>query len=207
LSSSNGSLFVISAPSGSGKTSLAKGALARVQGLSFSVSYTTRPLRGQEQQGKDYHFVTVEQFQAMIERQHFLEWESVYGRHYYGTALPPVEEAFSRGEDVLLDIDVKGARKVKERCPEAVLIFVMPPSYAELENRLRQRGVDREEEILNRLTIAREEIKDYKMYDFIIVNSEIDASVARLREIILATRSRTARMEAVVAPIVRTFQP
>ena len=201
-----GSLFVISAPSGSGKTSLAKGVLAEVERLRFSVSYTTRALRGQERAGRDYHFVSPEEFRAMIDGGQFLEWENVYGRHYYGTARAPVEEALSRGEDVLLDIDVKGARQVKQACPDSVLVFVIPPSYQELERRLRQRGVDREEDIANRLRIAREEIKDYKMYDFVVVNRDIDESVARLKEIIKAARSRILRMERIVAPILRTFE-
>lgn len=201
-----GSLFVISAPSGSGKTSLAKRVLEEVEGLRFSVSYTTRALRGQEQQGREYHFVTPDVFRAMIEGEEFLEWENVYGRHYYGTARAPVEEALARGEDVLLDIDVKGARRIKRSFPDALLVFVIPPSYQELEKRLRQRGVDSEEEIANRLKIAREEIKDYKMYDFVVVNREIEESVARLKGIIMAARSRTSRMEPVVEPMVRTFQ-
>ncbi|MBI2823005.1 MAG: guanylate kinase [Acidobacteria bacterium] len=202
--SGSGNLFVISAPSGSGKTSLARGLIAELPGITFSISYTTRPPRGQEQPGREYHFVKEERFHKMIAANQFLEWAAVYG-NCYGTAEAPVDEALADNEDVLLDIDVKGAGMVKARRPDAILIFVMPPSYADLEKRLRQRGVDEEAQILNRLRIARQEIKDYKMYDYLIINRDIEESVSRLKAIVLAARSRISRMERVGQEIVKTF--
>ncbi|MBI3940361.1 MAG: guanylate kinase [Acidobacteria bacterium] len=199
-----GNIFVISAPSGSGKTSLANRLISEVPGISFSISYTTRPPRGLEHAGREYHFVDGAQFRQMIAEDRFLEWENVYG-HYYGTAGAPVDEALSRNEDILLDIDVKGARRVKERRPDAILIFVMPPTYPELERRLRQRGLDGELQIRNRLKIARDEIKGYKMYEYLIVNRDIEDSVSRLKAIVLAARSRMVRMERAGQEILRTF--
>jgi guanylate kinase len=140
----------------------------------------------------------------MIDRNEFLEWENVYG-NYYGTAEVPVKQTLARNQDVLLDIDVKGARKVREKRKDAILVFVMPPSYQELEKRLRGRGLDDAEQILNRLKIAREEIKDYKMYDYLIVNWDIDDAVARLKAIVLAARSRISRMDRVGKEILKTF--
>ncbi|HEY3128033.1 MAG TPA: guanylate kinase [Acidobacteriota bacterium] len=200
-----GNIFVISAPSGSGKTSLANRMLVEIPNLWFSVSYTTRSPRGQEKQGKDYHFISREKFTQMIENKEFLEWENVYGDYCYGTAEAPVREAFARGQDVLLDIDVKGAGKVKARRQDAILIFVMPPSYDELQKRLRGRGVDGEETILNRLKIARQEIKGYTMYDYLIVNQDIEDSLTRLKAIVTAARCRVSRMEKMGAQILRTF--
>jgi guanylate kinase len=199
-----GNIFVISAPSGSGKTSLANRLIAEIPNLCFSVSYTTRSSRGHEKPGRDYHFVDRDKFRQMIENNEFLEWANVYG-NYYGTAEAPLIEALARNQDVLLDIDVKGARKVKARRRDAILIFVMPPSFQELEKRLRGRGVDGEEAILNRLKIAREEIKDYKMYDYLIVNREIEDSVSRLKAIVTTARCGIARMEKVGKEILKTF--
>lgn len=199
-----GSIFVISAPSGSGKTSLANRLIAEVPGISFSISYTTRPPRGQELPGRNYHFVTEAHFQNMIAEDKFLEWANVYG-NYYGTARDPILEALGRNDDVLLDIDVKGAKSVKQRQPDAILIFVMPPTYRELERRLRLRGLDGEPQILNRLKIAREEIKGYRMYDYLIVNRDIEDSVERLKAIVLASRSRIHRMEQTGMEILKSF--
>jgi guanylate kinase len=179
--------------------------LVEIPNLWFSVSYTTRSPRGQEKQGKDYHFISREKFTQMIENKEFLEWENVYGDYCYGTAEAPVREAFARGQDVLLDIDVKGAGKVKARRPDAILLFVMPPSYDELQKRLRGRGVDGEETILNRLKIARQEIKGYTMYDYLIVNQDIEDSLTRLKAIVTAARCRVSRMEKMGAQILRTF--
>ncbi len=200
-----GNLFVISAPSGSGKTSLANRLIAEIPDLCFSVSYTTRQPRAHEIEGKDYHFVSREKFMEMIDNNEFLEWENVYGDYCYGTAEAPVNESFAGGKDVLLDIDVKGARKVKARRSDAVLIFVMPPSYQELEKRLRGRGADGEVTILNRLKIARQEIKGYTMYDYLVVNRDIEDSVLRLKAIVMAARCRVSRLEKVGQQILKTF--
>ena len=200
----SGNIFVISAPSGSGKTSLANRLIADVKGISFSISYTTRPPRGQELAGRDYHFVDRTQFLRMIEEGRFLEWANVYG-NYYGTAEAPVNEALGRNEDILLDIDVEGAGKIRARRPDAILIFVMPPTYPELERRLRLRGVDDEAQIQNRLKIARDEIKGYKLYDYLVVNRDIEDSVLRLKAIVLAARSRISRMQKAAQEILKTF--
>ena len=200
----SGNIFVISAPSGSGKTSLANRLIADVKGISFSISYTTRPPRGQELAGRDYHFVDRTQFLRMIEEGRFLEWANVYG-NYYGTAEAPVNEALGRNEDILLDIDVEGAGKIRARRPDAILIFVMPPTYPELERRLRLRGVDDEAQIQNRLKIARDEIKGYKLYDYLVVNRDIEDSVLRLKAIVLAARSRISRMQRAAQEILKTF--
>lgn len=199
-----GDLFIISGPSGSGKTSLANRVVAELNDIRFSVSFTTRPPRGQELAGTDYHFIDETQFQRMIADSKFMEWENVYGS-YYGTAEAPVNGALAGNQDVLLDIDVKGARKVKALRPEAILIFVMSPTFQELETRLRGRGVNGEAEILNRLRIARDEIKDYKMYDYLIVNRDIEDSVSRLKAIVLAARSRISRLTSVGQEILKTF--
>jgi guanylate kinase len=200
-----GSIFVISAPSGSGKTSLANRLVSEVQEISFSVSYTTRPPREGEQNGRDYHFVSEAEFQRMVDHDRFLEWENVYGKSRYGTAEAPVDQVLARNEDVLMDIDVKGARQVRERRPDAILIFVMPPTYQELERRLRLRGLDGESQILNRLKIARKEIKGYKLYDYLIVNRDFEDSLARLKAIVLASRSRIHRMKRTAGEILKTF--
>lgn len=200
-----GNIFVISGPSGSGKTSLANRLLAEIPTLAFSVSYTTRTPRGKEKEGREYHFVDPTVFLQMVENNEFLEWENVYGPYYYGTAEAPVNEALAKGQDVLLDIDVKGAGKIKAKRRDSVLIFVMPPSYQELEKRLRGRGVDGDQAILNRLKVAREEIKNYKMYDYLIVNRDIEESVIRLKAIVTATRCGISRMEKIGEQILRTF--
>ena len=152
--SSKGRLFILSAPSGSGKTSLAELLLDAVENLEFSVSYTTRGRRGNEQHGEEYFFVDVAEFEAMIERGEFLEYEHVYG-NYYGTSRRFVEQRLDRGVDVLLDIDVQGARAVVEKIPEAVRIFVLPPSYQELRERLTGRALDDSEAVERRLRAAR----------------------------------------------------
>src|SRR3972149_11997686 len=139
-------VYIISAPSGSGKTTLVERLLREVEGVHFSVSYTTRAPRGQEQNGGEYFFVNREEFEVMIQRRELLEWAEVFG-HYYGTARRFMEEARQAGQDLLLDIDVQGAAQVKQKIPEAVSIFILPPSRQELEWRLRRRGQDSEEVI------------------------------------------------------------
>jgi guanylate kinase len=189
----SGILYIISAPSGSGKTTLVNELRQYVPNLEFSISYTTRPPRGSEQDGREYHFITHAEFEAMIERDEFLEYALVFG-NYYGTTKFVLEQAHARGNDVLLDIDVQGERQVKQKMPDAVSIFVLPPSRAELESRLRKRSlsenVHAEEVIRRRLATARREIENYPNYDYLLVNDRLEQSVDQLQAIVLSERIR-----------------
>lgn len=191
----SGILYIISAPSGSGKTTLVNELRQYVPSLEFSVSYTTRSPRGSEQDGREYHFITHQEFEAMISRDEFLEYALVFG-NYYGTTRFVLEHAKERGNDVLLDIDVQGERQVKQKMPDAVSIFVLPPSRAELESRLRKRSlsenVHAEEVIRRRLDTARREIENYPNYDYILINDRLEQSVDRLQAIVLGERIRRA---------------
>src|SRR5262249_6750166 len=158
--------------------------------------YTTRPPRKGEKEGESYHFVTREQFEAMRERGEFLESAEVFGYHY-GTARAALEEAEKRGRDLVLDIDVQGAAQLKERLPEAVSVFVLPPSRDELEKRLRSRSLDDDAVIARRLGDASKEIRNYSAYDYILVNDQLERSAEKLRGILLAERCRTGRATAV----------
>ena len=182
-------VFIISAPSGSGKSTLVNELRRRVVGLDFSVSYTTRPPRGSEQNRKEYFFVPRHEFDAMVGRDEFLEYADVFG-NCYGTHRRFLEEATRQGKDLLLDIDVQGASQIQKRIPEAVSIFVLPPTHAQLEWRLRNRGLDAEHVILRRLDTARREIENYDKYDYILVNDRLEESVDVLRAIVLAERAR-----------------
>ncbi|HEY6969760.1 MAG TPA: guanylate kinase [Candidatus Angelobacter sp.] len=186
----SGIRYIISAPSGSGKSTLVNELRKFVPNLDFSISYTTRHPRGSEQNGREYYFITLEQFQAMIKRGEFLEYADVFGK-YYGTAKSVLEKADQRGNDVLLDIDVQGERLVKQKIPDAVSIFVLPPSRAELESRLRKRNASEkvsEEEIQRRLDAAKKEIENYPNYEYILVNDRLEQSVDQLQAIVLAER-------------------
>jgi len=197
-------VFIISAPSGSGKSTLVHELMQRVPGLRFSVSYTTRPPRGQERAGKDYFFISREDFEARAERDEFLESAEVFG-HYYGTHRSELDRAEEDGCDLVLDIDVQGARQLKRRIPAAVSIFILAPSRQELEQRLRARSQDSGPVIERRLREAAEEIRNYSQYDYVVVNYEVKASVERLAAIVQATRSRRDRMEREIRPILETF--
>lgn len=184
----NSSVFIISAPSGSGKTTLVERLLKEVSGFHFSVSYTTREPRGQEQNGREYFFVTREEFREMIAQNQLLEWAEVFG-HYYGTARRFFDEARQSGEDLLLDIDVQGAAQVKKVIPDAVSVFILPPSRMELEARLRRRSQDKEDVIQKRLRVATREIQGFGSYDFILVNDVLEKSAERLKAIVASVRS------------------
>lgn len=199
------SVFIISAPSGSGKSTLVGHLMKTVARLRFSVSYTTRPPRGNEQDGKEYHFITREEFAQRIQRNEFLEWADVFG-NYYGTHESELSKAEAEGCDLILDIDVKGARQLKERIPGAVSIFILPPSRQELEQRLRARSQDAEEVIERRLREAAEEIRNYSQYDYLLVNRDVEASVDNLASIVSANRSRRHWMEQQIRPILETFE-
>jgi guanylate kinase len=180
-------VYIISAPSGSGKSTLVNELFKMVRNLDFSISYTTRPPRGSEQNGKEYFFVSKEEFEAMIAADAFLEHADVFG-NYYGTARQFLREAEARGHDLLLDIDVQGASQVKQRVPDAVSIFILPPDREKLEWRLRHRGLDSEAVIRRRLDTARREIENYSKYDYILVNNLLEQSADQLKDVVLAER-------------------
>jgi guanylate kinase len=198
-------VYIISAPSGSGKSTLVARLLAATPGLLFSVSYTTREPRGHEVDGESYHFVTREDFERMVTRGEFLEWAQVFG-NYYGTHKGILEKARAAGADVVLDIDVQGARQLKDRIPEAVTVFILAPSRKVLEDRLRARGEDREEVIERRLREAAVEIQKYKDYDYVLINRDLSESDAVLSAIVRAERIRRDRIEDQIEPILATFQ-
>jgi guanylate kinase len=189
----SGILFLISAPSGSGKSSVVNLLRSEVEDLVFSVSYTTRPPRGSEQEARDYRFSSREEFQRMIDAGEFLEYADVFG-NYYGTACKSLTDAFANGKDLLLDIDVQGASQVRAKIPDAVTIFLMPPSPEILAYRLRNRsraeGAVQEEIIRRRLARAREEIENYREYDYILVNDILDRAVGEMVAIVEAERMR-----------------
>jgi len=188
----SGILFVISAPSGSGKSTLVNELRKFVPNLEFSISYTTRAPRGSEQDGREYHFISTPEFERMIKEGAFLEYAEVFGR-YYGTAKSVLEDAARRNNDLLLDIDVQGERLVKAKMPGAVNIFVLPPSRAELESRLRKRSTSEkdvsEETINRRLAAARKEIENYPNYDYILINDRLERAVDELQAIVLGERA------------------
>ena len=191
-------VFIISAPSGSGKSTLVNQLLKTISGLNFSISYTTRPPRGNERSGVEYFFASKTEFEAMIERDDFLEHACVFG-NYYGTARRFLREAQASGHDLVLDIDVQGAEQLKKRIPDAVSIFILPPNREELEGRLRSRGLDAEPVIVRRLDTARREIENYSKYDYILINDELDRSADDLRAIVLAERLRRAKAKSSAA--------
>ena len=198
-------VFIVSAPSGSGKTTLVSRLLASLPGLMFSVSYTTRKPRGDEVDGRSYRFVSRPDFEAMIAGGEFLEWAEVFG-NYYGTHRGILEEAQALGKDLVLDIDVQGARQLRSRIPEAVSVFILAPSRQILEHRLRARGEDREDVIERRLRDAAEEIRNYSRYDYVLINRDLDDSVTTLNAIVRAERVRRIRIEEQIRPILDTFQ-
>jgi guanylate kinase len=198
-------VFIISAPSGSGKSTLVSRLLATDPGLRFSVSYTTRERRGTEKPGESYIYISREQFLERIEHNEFLEYAEVFG-NFYGTSRTNLELAASEGKDLVLDIDVKGARQLKHKIPEAVSIFILAPSRDILEQRLRSRSEDSQETIQRRLRDAAEEIRNYKQYDYVLVNHQVEESVATLAAIVRAERVRRTRMEEQIRPILRSFE-
>lgn len=178
---------MVSAPSGAGKTSLCKKVVELYSDMRYSISHTTRAPRGNERDVVDYHFVSEDRFLGMVGKNEFVEWAVVHGNRY-GTAEASIRKCEDEGIDVILDIDVQGARQIKERLGRGVYIFVLPPSPEELEKRLRGRGTDGEEVIKKRLVNAREEINQISNYDYVIINDQFDDAVERLRSIILAER-------------------
>jgi len=194
----------VSAPSGAGKTTLVEKLVELTPGLRMSRSYTSRRAREGETDGVDYNFVTRQQFETMAAAGEFLEWADVFG-NFYGTSAGDTERLLKSAHDVVLVIDVQGARQVRRRGLEASTIFVMPPTSAILEQRLRGRSKDTEEAIQRRLTVAREEVASFSEYDYIVINDELLGAVDRLRAIVLAERARLVRMSGVAQDIARTF--
>ncbi len=190
-----GLLLVLSAPSGAGKTTMARRLIAEKANAIFSISYTTRKPRGREREGVDYHFVDEESFQQKIERSEFVEWAEVHG-HFYGSPKSVVDEARARNGIAVFDIDVQGGQAIKRKYPDAVLAFVLPPSMGELERRLRERKTDSDETIRRRMLGARAEIeRGIGSYDFIIVNDDLERAYQELRSVVTAERVRRERVD------------
>jgi len=199
-----GLLFVVSAPSGTGKTTVAERLVQVVPDLSLSRSYTSRGIRTGEVDGIDYNFITRPRFEQMIAAEAFLEWADVFG-NLYGTCAADAETDLAAGRDLVLVIDVQGARQVRVRCPGTVGVFVLPPSFPILESRLRGRSADSEQAMQRRLQTARDEVAAFTEYDYVVVNDELEACVDRLRAIVLAERARLRSMRVEAEEIVRTF--
>jgi len=198
-----GILFVVSAPSGTGKSTVCRGVRDSLSGLGFSVSYTTRAPRDDERDGEHYHFVDHAKFQGMIDQQAFLEWADVF-EEKYGTGLEATRQALAP-DDLLLDIDVEGARQVREGPIPSVSVMMLPPDYETLERRLRGRGSESEQTLRGRLAQARREAEDYVHFDYVVVNDKIDQTVSDLRAIVRAERQRSVRRGDRVRRIIDTF--
>ena len=205
VSAARGLLFVVSAPSGTGKTTVVERLVETMPGLKLSRSYTSRPARPGEKDGVDYNFISRETFVGMTHRGEFLEWADVFG-NFYGTGRSETETRLASGADLVLVIDVQGARQVRKQVTGAVEIFVLPPSFAALERRLRGRSKDPEDAIARRLDTARSEVSAVVEYDYVVVNDELDRCVGEIGAIVTAERARLERRQAVIAPIVKTFE-
>jgi guanylate kinase len=205
MSSEHGILFIVSAPSGAGKTTLVERLVEQTPHLRLSRSYTSRPARQGEVDGVDYNFVTPGQFEAKRAAGEFLEWAEVFG-NLYGTSAADTERIRAAGEDVVLVIDVQGARKIRSQGVAACRVFVMPPSAGVLERRLRGRSKDSEQAIARRLAVAKAEVAAFDDYDYVVLNDELTAAVDRLRAIVLAERARLGRMRAEATRIAATFE-
>lgn len=199
-----GVLFVLSAPSGTGKSSLCRRLIEEVPGLAFSISYTTRHRRAGEENGKQYWFVEDDRFDAMMAEDAFLEWAEVFGRRY-GTGRAATAEALRSGRDLLLDIDVQGARQVREGEEDAVSVFLLPPDFGTLEARLRSRQSEAEGEVARRLALAGLEAEEFSRYDYLVINDDLERATADLAAIVRAERRRTERRRVEAARILQTF--
>jgi len=204
--SRRGILFVVSAPSGAGKSTLVRRLVEQIDGLEFSVSYTTRPMREGERDGHAYHFVDDARFDAMVAEGEFLEWAGVFDCRY-GTGRSATERALTAGRDLLLDIDVQGAEQVRQGGPGAVSIFLLPPDYPTLEARLRDRRSEDGEQRELRLSQARREAEQYTRYDYLVVNDDIEGAVRALTSIVEAERHRVGCRKADAERILSTFPP
>jgi guanylate kinase len=200
-----GLLFVVSAPSGTGKTTVVERLVQITPDLALSRSYTSRAVRAGETDGIDYNFITRPRFESMIQANAFLEWADVFG-NLYGTCADDAERELAAGRDLVLVIDVQGARQVRRRCAGTVGVFVLPPSFQVLERRLRGRSKDSEEAMQRRLQTARDEVAAFVEYEYVVVNDELDACVDRLRAIVLAERARLRSMQATAERVVASFE-
>ncbi len=198
--SAKGLLFVVSAPSGAGKTTICNKAINFFPTLKTSVSYTTRKPREGEKEGVDYYFTSEEDFEDMKKEGEFLEYATVHG-NMYGTSAKEVNNMFDQGLDVLFDIDVQGAQQIKEREQDAVFIFLLPPSLQACEERLKKRGDDTDEEILLRLERARKEVENAHLYDYLIINDTIDKAFEKFKSIIIAEKNKTKRVKSLLDKI------
>ncbi|AOT06977.1 guanylate kinase [Pseudoalteromonas luteoviolacea] len=204
MTMTRGNLFILSAPSGAGKSSLIKALLDKQANIKVSVSHTTRSPRPGENNGEHYHFVTVEAFKALIEKGDFFEWAQVF-ENYYGTSKQAIEDQLNNGIDVFLDIDWQGARQVRSLMPEVKTIFILPPSQSELEQRLNNRGQDSQEVIAARMSEAKSESSHYDEFDYVIVNDDFETALTELEHIVVAARLQTkaqqARHKALIAEL------
>ena len=200
-----GILFVVSAPSGTGKTTLVERLVNEVPGLQMSRSYTSRASRPGESDGVDYNFISRKDFESRIALDQFLEWADVFG-NLYGTGLSDTKTRLATGCDLVLTIDVQGARQVRAKPIPTVGIFVLPPSFAELEQRLRGRSKDSEEAMQRRLATAREEVSAFSEYDYVVVNDEVDSCVDRLKAIVIAERAKLDRARAIADGVIESFK-
>lgn len=199
------SLIVVSAPSGAGKSTVLGRVMRELTGIRFSVSHTTRPARAAETDGVEYHFVSAQAFDRLAAEGKMLEWADVHG-HRYGTSRAEYERAAREGVDLLLDLDVQGAAQIRAQFEDAVSVFILPPSYPDLERRLRGRGQEDEPAISLRLEAARQEAGRYREYDYVIVNDELEACVEALESVIRAARCRASRMGERAREILRSFE-
>jgi guanylate kinase len=204
MSSAEPLVLIVSGPSGSGKSTLVEKIL-ELPGTMLSVSCTTRQPRKTETHGKWYNFVTEAEFQQMVARGDFLEYAQVFGKHWYGTPRKSLDQAKSEKKDLVLEIDVQGALQVKRKLPEAIAVFVLPPSREDLERRIRARGQDSEEEIRRRLERARQEMLSYGSYDFAVINDTLETAGREVQAIALGSRCRMARREERIREILKSF--
>ena len=199
-----GTLFVVSSPSGGGKGTIIEHVLESVENLSYSVSYTTRTPRSKEVDGREYFFVSRETFEEMIAAGEFLEWACVHG-NFYGTAKTQILERTAAGADIILEVDVQGAASVRNLLMDSVSIFILPPSYEVLKQRLIARGTDGPDELALRLRRAPEELREYSSFDYVIINDEVEKAVRQLASIVYAERARCMRQEGLVLEVMREF--
>ena len=200
-----GTLFVVSSPSGGGKGTIIRHVLACVENLSYSVSFTTRAPRANETHGHEYFFINRETFDEMVAAGEFLEWACVHG-NFYGTSKKQILEQTGAGADMILEVDVQGAASVRQLLMDSVSVFILPPSYEVLKQRLIARGTDSPEELEVRLRNAPEELKQYSSFDYVIINDEIERAAGQLASIIYAERARCMRQEGLVREVIQKFQ-
>jgi guanylate kinase len=204
-SDASGQLFIVSAPSGTGKTTLVERLVQVVPDLALSRSFTSRPPRAGEGDGVDYNFITRDLFDRMVRDGEFLEWADVFG-NWYGTSASETDRILAAGHDLVLVIDVQGARQVRAKRADTIGIFVLPPTFEVLEERLRRRSKDTDAQIRRRLDVARQEVDAVADYDYVVVNDELEPAVGRLRAIVEAERTRLRRMDPTAARIIETFR-